>query len=185
MATIKVNLSLLGNACGQDPTPAGVFPGPGWYAMLSDCLGNPFVHAGKEYGPFPVDHGYVEIPDVPPGTYLLYAIVNPHEVVIEPGVEIIFQSNYVTHFAVLEVCCGCRDYCVKLYNPGWHYCIRVIIYWFGLLASAGKLSPGISDDVVRALTAASQVGDTLETDANMNAQLATLTAAFQKTAKSS
>jgi len=178
MATIKVNLSLLGNACGQDSTPANVFPGPGWYAMLADCLGNPFVHAGKEYGPFPVDHGYVEIPDVPPGIYLLYAMVNPFEIEPLPGGEILFQSNYVTHFNVLEVCCGCRDYCVKLYNPGWHYCIRVIIDWFEILAARGQMSAEIKDNVVKSLTAASSIGDTLETDGNLNRQLGTLTGAF-------
>ena len=70
MATLRVNLSAVGNACDQDSTPANVFPGPGWYVFLNTCDGNPFVHAGKAYGPFPVDHGYVEIKDVPPGRYL-------------------------------------------------------------------------------------------------------------------
>lgn len=77
MATIKVNLSKVGNACEQDETPPNSFPSGGWYAFLQNCNGTPFVNAGKEYGPFPMDHGYVEIKDVPPGRYLLFAMENP------------------------------------------------------------------------------------------------------------
>ncbi|MGA2133917.1 MAG: hypothetical protein ABSH50_16615 [Bryobacteraceae bacterium] len=179
MATLKVNLSAVGNACDQDPTPAGHFPGPGWYVFLADCHGNPIVRAGKEYGPFPVDHGYVEIPDVPPGRYLVFAIVNPVAVGVPvPGGEILFQSNFVSHFAIVDVCCGCHDYCVKLYNSGWHYCIRVIVYWLTILAAQRQIAPDVGKSAVSALTKALQTGETLPGDAAINDLIGKLVAQF-------
>lgn len=182
MATLnlKVNLSAVGNACDQDPTPAGHFPAPGWYVFLADCHGKPVVRAGKEYGPFPVDHGYVEILDVPEGLYILYAIVNPFPVGKPiPGGEILYQSNFASHFAIVDVCCGCRDYCVKLYNSGWHYCVQVIVYWFQLLELQKQISPEVSRNVVKALNDALKVGNTLPGDANVNTQIGRLFAQFQ------
>jgi hypothetical protein len=61
MATLKVNLTATGNACGQDETPSSTWPANGWYVFLNDCNGAPFIHAGKQYGPYPVDHGYCRV----------------------------------------------------------------------------------------------------------------------------
>jgi hypothetical protein len=172
MATLKVNLTVVGNACDQDTTPAGVFPGSGWYVFLADCHGKPFIHAGKEYGPFPVDHGYVEIKDVPPGKYLLFAIVNPFPVGAPiPGGEIIYQSNFTSHFAVVDVCCGCHDYCITLYNSGWHYCVQVIVWWFDILIQQKKVEPEAARTAVQALTKALASGKALPGDENINALL--------------
>ncbi len=181
MATLKVNLSYVGNACDQDPTPAGKFPGPGWYVFLNTCDGKPFVRAGKEYGPYPVDHGYVEIKDVPPGRYLLFAIVNPFIVAKPvPGGEVIYQSNFASHFAVVEVCCGCHDICVTLYNSGWHYCVQVIIYWFQILALQKQIDPKIAQTAADAMNIAlREAGKTLPGDAEINKQIAKLTEIFK------
>ncbi len=182
MATLKVNLSAVGNACDQDPTPAGKFPGPGWYVFLADCHGKPIVRAGKEYGPFPVDHGYVEVKDVPPGRYILFAIVNPFPVSQPiPGGEIIYQSNFTSRFAVIDVCCGCKDYCVTLYNSGWHYCVQVIVYWFQLLAAQKQIKPELANGAVDALTKALQgAGRTQPGDAAVNEMMARIVEQFKK-----
>lgn len=184
MATLRVNLSAVGNACDQDSTPANVFPGPGWYVFLNTCDGNPFVHAGKAYGPFPVDHGYVEIKDVPPGRYLLYAIVNPFPVQQPiPGGVVIYQANYASHFAVVEVCCGCQDICVTLYNSGWHYCVRVIIDWFQHLVLQKQIDPGIAQTAIDAMnTALETAGETLPGDAAVIKHLAEITRTFMQQA---
>lgn len=180
MATLKVNLSSVGNACTQDSTQAGKFPEPGWYVFLNKCDNKPFINAGKEYGPFPVDHGYVEIKDVPPGRYILFAIVNPFPVSHPiPGGEMIFQSNFASHFAVVEVCCGCRDICVTLYNSGWHYCVQVIIYWMQMLAMHEQIEPEVAKNAVEALTAALKTGRTLPADAMVNRQIGRLVEIFK------
>lgn len=187
MATLKVNLSAIGKACEQDATPAGEFPRPGWYAFLNNCDGTQFVNAKKEYGPFPIDHGYVEIKDVPPGRYLLYAILNPF-IVAHPGSAttplgklLIYQANYASHFAVVEVCCGCHDICVTLYNSGWHYCVRVIIHWLQLLASLEQIKPSIAQATIEALnTALVEAGEELPTDKAINEHIAKLTEIFEE-----
>lgn len=181
MATLKVNLSAVANACDQDPTPAGVFPGLGWYVFLADCHGKPFVHAGREYGPFPVDHGYVEIKDVPPGRYLLFAIVNPFPVGVPiPGGEIIYQSNFASHFAVVEVCCGCHDYCITLYNSGWHYCVQVIVWWFDALLQQKKIQPEAAKAAVQALTEALKSTEALPGDAAINKHIQSILNRFRE-----
>lgn len=167
MATIKVNLSKVGNACEQDETPPNSFPSGGWYAFLQNCNGTPFVNAGKEYGPFPMDHGYVEIKDVPPGRYLLFAMENPFPIGGKPipGGEVLYQANYVSHFAIVEICCRCEEICVILYNSGWHYCVQVIIYWFELLALTKQMDPKIANAARDALSAAVRsAGKTFPTD---------------------
>jgi hypothetical protein len=180
MATIKVNLSYVGNACDQDATPAGHFPGPGWYVFLADCHGKPIVRAGKEYGPFPVNHGYVEIPDVPPGRYILFAIVDPFPVSKPiPGGEVIFQSNFASHFAIIDVCCGCNDYCVTLYNSGWHYCVTVIVYWFQLLMEREQLAPEVGRNAIDALNKALSSSKAQPTDIHVVRQLAGIVERFQ------
>jgi hypothetical protein len=185
MATLKVNLSAVGNACDQDPTPAGKFPGPGWYVFLEDCHGNPFVKAGKEYGPIPVDHGYVEIKDVPPGRYILFAIVNPFPVGVPiPGGEVIYQANFASHFAIVDVCCPCDDICVTLYNSGWHYCVRVIVFWFQLLMMQKQLTPDLAQPVVdalgRALLTHQRTTPDLPTDAAVNKHIASIVDMFRQ-----
>ncbi len=183
MATLKVNLSEVGNACEQDPTPAGHFPNPGWYVFLADCQGNPVVRAGKEYGPFPVNHGYVEIPDVPPGRYLLFGMVNPFPVTkLIPGGEVIFQSNFASHFAIIDVCCGCHDYCVTLYNSGWHYCVHVIVFWFELLMAHEQMAPELGRNAINALNAALETSKALPTDAAVVRQLGNIVDRFQRKA---
>ncbi len=181
MATLKVNLSAVADACNQDSTPAGLFPNPGWYVFLADCHGNPLVRAGKEYGPFPVDHGYVEVKDVPPGKYILFAIVNPFPVAKPiPGGEVIYQSNFASHFAIVEVCCGCHDYCVTLYNSGWHYCVQVIVYWFELLMAQKQLPAEIGRAAVQAMNAALKgAGETLPGDANITKLIASVVEHFR------
>jgi hypothetical protein len=182
MATLKVNLSAVGNACDQDATAGNIFPGPGWYVFLNNCDGTPFVHAGKEYGPFPINHGYAEIKDVPPGRYVLFAIVNPFAIT-QPisGGELIYQSNYTSHFAVVDVCCGCHDVCVTLYNSGWHYCVQVIIYWFQLLSLQKKMKPEVAQSAIKAITTALESeGETLAGDAAINKQLEKLSRAFMQ-----
>jgi hypothetical protein len=156
MTTIKVNLTAVGNACEQDATPAGKWPGPGWYVFLADCHGRIFEHAGKRYGPYPVDHGYAEIKDVPHGRYLVYAIVNPFLVKKDADKFFLYQSNFVTHFAVVDVCCGdrCHDICVTLYNSGWHYCLKVIIHWMNIVQASKDGDEGDAKPVVFSLTKA-------------------------------
>lgn len=186
MATLKVNLSTTGNACKQDKTDAGEFPGPGWYAFLKNCDGTQFVNADKEYGPFPIDHGYVEIKDVPPGRYLLFAILNPFIVsdagsaTTPTGKILIYQANYASHFAVVDVCCGCHDICVTLYNSGWHYCVKVIIHWLKLLASLEQIKPSIAQNTIQALNAVlKETGEELPTDRAINKHIAELTDIFE------
>lgn len=152
MATLKINLTKPGNGCDQDETPAGAWPSNGWYVFLYKCDNTPFVHAGKEYGPVPVDHGYTEIKDVPPGRYLLFAIVNPFPIGVPiPGGEAIFQSNFASHYAVVNVCCGCEDQCITLYNSGWHYCVQVILYWFEVLKMQKLVDAKAADKAVSAM----------------------------------
>ena len=149
MATIRVTLSAVGDGCGQDDTAAGVWPHSGWYVAVLDCHGNPYKKAGKEYTAIPVNHGYVEIPDLPPGTYLLYAMVNPFSI---GGLW--WQSNFVSHFAVVEICCNCDTICVKLYNSGWHYCVRIIIHWLNQLGAHKQIDAKIAKGAVDALNLA-------------------------------
>lgn len=157
--TIRVNLSAVADACEQDPTPAAVWPRPGWYAFLYACDMKPLVRAGKEYGPFPIDHGYAEIRDVPPGKYVLFAIVNPFPVAVPiPGGEEIFQANFASHFAVVDICDCCDNVCVTLYNSGWHYCVQVIIYWFELLILQGRMEEATARSAIEALSAMRQRG---------------------------
>ncbi len=183
MATLRVNMSAVGNACDQDPTEAGHFPDPGWYLFLNDCHGAPFAKAGKQYGPFPVDHGYAEITDVPPGKYLLFAIVNPAPVGLPiPEGEAVFASNFTTHFAVVEVCCDCDTLCVTLYNSGWHYCITVIILWYRLLALHGQMDQGVADQAIQSLEVARRsTGETMPGDQAMIDQLGKITEQFTQT----
>jgi len=184
MPTQKVNLSAVGDACDQDPTPAGAFPNPGWYVFLNNCDGTPFVHAGKQYGPLAVDHGYVEIKDVPRGRYLLFGIVNPFPVTVPiPGGEAVFQANFASHFAVVDVCECCDDLCITLYNSGWHYCVQVIIFWFELLARRQTINPEIARAAIDAMTTAVKAaGKTMPTDAPVIKQLEQLTRAFAEAA---
>ncbi len=182
MATLKINLTEVGNACDQDSTPGNVFPGQGWCVFLNTCDGKPFVRAGKQYGPFAVDHGYVEIKDVPPGRYVLYAIVNPFPVSqFIPGGIAVYQSNYTSHFAVVDVCRGCHDVCVTLYNSGWHYCVRTIIHWFRLLAMNKQIEPNVADNAINAMTEAlEKAGETMPGDNEIIRQLGDLTETFIK-----
>jgi hypothetical protein len=149
MATLKVNLTQPGNATAQDQTPAGAFPSGGMYLNLLNLDGTPFIHAGKEYAGIPMDHGYAEVKDVPEGKYLLYAMVNPFQ--IGP---ILFQSNYVSHYAYVTVCCGCKDYCITLYNPNWHYCVTIIIHWFKMLVANKEMKGEVADNVINSLNEA-------------------------------
>jgi hypothetical protein len=189
MATIKVNLTQVGDACEQDATGAGMFPEPGWYVFLNDCHNEPFIHAGKQYGPVPLDHGYCEIKDVPPGRYILFAILNPFEPAPipppepVPGGVRIFQANYASHFAVVDVCCAdrCHDVCVTLYNSGWHYCVRVLILWLQHLATLDKLDAQIVERAVTAMEAVVRVGgEPLPGDAAINRQIEELTRLFRR-----
>lgn len=182
MATLRVNLTEIGNACGQDATVPGTWPHAGWYVFLCDCKGNVFSHAGKEYGPYPVDHGYLEIRDVPKGRYLLFAIVNPFPILSAgpDGLEV-WQANFASHYAVVDVCCedACRDICVTLYNSGWHYCVRVIIHWFDLLVKAKKLDAKVAANAKDALNEALRhAGDPRPTDAIAIKQLKKITSTF-------
>ncbi|MBV8367681.1 MAG: hypothetical protein JO036_01940 [Candidatus Eremiobacteraeota bacterium] len=183
MATLRVTLSKPGQPCVQDETPAGVFPHPGWYAFVNTCDGQPLVYAGKEYGPFPVDHGYVEIKNVPPGTYYVWALVNPFPVATKgPYADVIYQSNFVAHFSIIEVCCNdCpEDICVRLYNSGWHYCATVIIHWFATLAARGQIDPELAETVHTTLTRAMVKGDALPADAPMIQQIQQLAEMFHR-----
>ncbi len=185
MATLKVNLSRLGNACDQDPTPAGAFPSGGWYVFLFACndLSHPLVRAGKQYGPIPMDHGYAEIKDVPAGRYVVFAMENPFTIgaVPIPNGEELIQANFTSHFAIVDVCCGCDDICVKLYNPGWHYCVRIIIWWFELLASRNQLNAEIARPAIDALNnAVKAAGRTLPGDEAVLSYLGQITRTFRE-----
>jgi hypothetical protein len=180
MATLRINLTKVGNACDQDPTRGGNWPAGGWYVFVNDCHNQPFTKAGKEYAAFPVNHGYVEVKDVPPGRYLVFAISNPFIVTPLPG-ESIFQSNYASHFAVVDVCCNCEDLCVTLYNSGWHYCVQVILYWFELLARAKQLDPKLARPAIDALNAVVRAGGAAQPgDAAAIEQLGQITGNFGK-----
>ena len=183
MATLRVTLSKPGEPCVQDETPAGIFPHPGWYAFVNTCDGQPLVYAGKEYGPFPIDHGYVEIKNVPPGTYYVWAMVNPFLVSASgPFVDVVYQSNFVAHFSIIEVCCGdcAEDICVRLYNSGWHYCATVIIHWFAMLATRGQIEPQLATQVRDTFAQAMKGGDALPADAAMITHIERLTRTFQE-----
>ena len=150
MSTIKLNLTKPGNATAQDETAAGAFPSGGWYANLLNLDGTPFKKAGKEYVGIPIHHGYAEIKDVPEGHYLLYAMENPFQVGSSGG-GVIWQANFVSHFAIVEICCGCKDVCVTLYNSGWHYCYQIIIWWFELLAMHQQMNKEVAQKAADAL----------------------------------
>ena len=139
MATLKVNLTKVGNPCEQDETTGR------WNLMLCNCEGifqdaetnktaTIFNHAGHSYGYIPINYGYAEVKDVPPGRYFVFAMED-----IYYGGWQIFHSNYISHVAVVDVCCGCDDYCVTLYNPHLHECFTVIFFLFDLLKTTGKL----------------------------------------------
>jgi hypothetical protein len=72
MATIKVNLAEIGGAGSSDPTAPETRPPAGWSVFLCDDKGTLSGHAGKECGSVLVDHGCLEIKDVPPGRRLLF-----------------------------------------------------------------------------------------------------------------
>ncbi len=189
MATLKVNLAALRNACEQDPTPANKFPNPGWYAFLFSCDGQLFHHAGKTYGPIPIDHGYVEVKDVPPGRYLLHAVLNPFFVGVQAEYRW-FQANYTSHYAVVEVCRGCQDVCVTLANPGWHYCVRVLIDWFRLMERQARIDTdqlSVRPETLRTAIDAMEAvreegGDPLEGDAEAIKGIMRITNQFEDTA---
>jgi hypothetical protein len=180
MATLKVNLSKVGHACDVDETPAGIFPQNGWYLYLQKCDGTSFSRGGKYYENIPVDHGYAEIPNVPEGLYILFAIVNPFPTTVQtPFADIIYQSNMVSHFAMIDVCCGCKDVCVTLYNSGWHYCVYVIIHWFQFLVEQKQMNVNIAENAINAMQEAIKTtGKTQPTDSNIIKQLAKITEEF-------
>jgi hypothetical protein len=185
MATIKVNLTKIGHACELDETPAGVWPRRGWYLFLQNCDGTPFKRGGKYYERIPVDYGYAEIPNVPPGLYILFAIVNPFHIndPSHPN-EIVYQSNYTSHFAMVNVCCGCQDVCVTLYNSGWHYCVHVIVHWFWYLIEQKQIDGEVANNAIKALTKLLDTsGKTLPTDANIIEQLMKITKEFKTPSK--
>jgi hypothetical protein len=72
MATIKVNLAEFGGAGRSDPAVTGIRSLPRWSVFLCDDKGTLSGHAGKECGSVLVDHGCLEIKDVPPGRRLLF-----------------------------------------------------------------------------------------------------------------
>lgn len=72
MATIKVNLSEIGGAGRPDPAASGSRAPAGWSVFLCDDKGTVSGYAGKECEPVLVDHGCLEIKDVPPGRRLLF-----------------------------------------------------------------------------------------------------------------
>ncbi len=127
-----------------------------------------------------MNHGYVEIPDVTPGRYIIFAIVNPFPITAPiSGGEVVFQSNFASHYAVLDVCCGCHDYCVTLYNSGWHYCVTVIIYWFRLLMEREQLAPEVGRNAINALNKALESSKALPTDAAVVKHLTSIVESFQ------
>jgi hypothetical protein len=48
-------------------------------------------------------------------------------------------SNYISHVAIVDICCGCQDHCVTLYNPHLHECFSIIFFLFDLLQTANNL----------------------------------------------
>jgi hypothetical protein len=125
---------------------------------------------------------------VPPGRYLLFAIVNPFvKVEPVPGGAAIYQSNFASHYAVVDVCCTdrCRDICITLYNSGWHYCVTVIVHWFRMLAMTGKIDEKIANEAVSSLTKAleSSRDKTLPTDKALIGELDKITRVFMKGSK--
>lgn len=133
MKTLNVHLTATGDGCSQDPTPAGIWPGPGRYLFLLTCAGALYRKAGRDYGPIPVDHGYAEIKDVDPGVYKILVFTNPFRVAGE-----VFQSNMI-YLHEVEVCCGCGDECVTIAQPGWHVCFQVNLLVVRALELAGQL----------------------------------------------
>jgi hypothetical protein len=166
MATLKINLTAIGDASLPETTPAGFYPKPGWYVNLLKPDGTVFTRANKPAGFYycvQLNHGYCEINDVPPGRYLVHAMQNPF-----PVGPIVIQSNYLSHYAVVDVCCGCSDVCVTLYNPGVHYCVRILIPYFQLLSTKGLMDPKIAQNAMDALMAVDKsAGKTSPSDAAM------------------
>jgi len=72
MSILKVNLAEIGDAVSPDPTVPGTRAPPEWSVFLCDEKGTVSGHAGKECGPVLIDHGCLEIRDVPPGRRLLF-----------------------------------------------------------------------------------------------------------------
>ena len=72
MATIKLNLAEIGGAGRMDPATPGTRTPAGWSLFLCDDKGTVSGHAGKICGSVLVDHGYLEIRDVPAGRRLLF-----------------------------------------------------------------------------------------------------------------
>jgi hypothetical protein len=182
MATLKVNLTIVGNASIQENTPANLFPMNGWYLFLlkPDCSDFSKPMNNRSYGMIPVDRGYAEIKDVPPGRYLLYAIQNPFEIAAFEGGGL-FQSNYISQYAVVDVCCGCKDVCVTLYNTGLHHCIIIIVHWLNLLAAQKYVDPKIAQTAIKALTdVVKATGKTSPGDEILNAHIEKITKLFIK-----
>jgi hypothetical protein len=72
MSTIKVNLAEIGGTGRRDPAALGTRAPSGWSVFLCDDKGTVSNPARKECGPVLVDHGCLEIKDVPPGRRLLF-----------------------------------------------------------------------------------------------------------------
>jgi hypothetical protein len=72
MATIKVNLAEIGDAGRPDPAAPGTRAPAGWSVFLCDDKGIVSGHTGKDCGSVLMDHGCLEIKDVPPGRRLLF-----------------------------------------------------------------------------------------------------------------
>ncbi len=158
-STLRIELSTVGRGCEQDPTPAAQFPAGGNYAILLTCAGQPVVKAGKNLGPIAFDHGYTEIKDVDPGTYLVLVLTNPFHIAGQT-----FQSNMVSIHQVV-VCECCDDVCVRIYQPGWHNCFAVNLIAARWLGIAGVLKADVVDQIATGLQQALQVGRPDPTDA--------------------
>ena len=137
MATLKVNLTKIGDPCSQDETVGQ------WNLFLCTCKGifqdanqnrtaSTFHYAGHDYGHIPINYGYAEVKDVPPGRYFVFAMQN---IYLVGGV---IYSNFISHVAVVDICCGCQDYCVTLYNPHLHECFGIIFHLFDAMLAGNK-----------------------------------------------
>jgi len=85
-----------------------------WAVAIAECDGKVLKWCGKEYL-FTAKHGHVEIPEVPPGTY----IVTAARWIITTYPYIYF--NRATNFTVVNVNCG-KEACVILYTPTYPEC---------------------------------------------------------------
>jgi hypothetical protein len=72
MATIKMNLNEIGGAGRPEPAAPGTRAPAGWSVFLCDDKGTVSGQFGKDCGSVRVDHGCLEIKDVPPGRRLLF-----------------------------------------------------------------------------------------------------------------